>query len=82
MIVKKGITKGNIYASLVDFDTCFLNRIYGVKTEDIDSLKILLLISTLLMQSIFNLIFLLAWGLKYDDILDNELYSLPNIFDF
>ena len=30
----------------------------------------------------FQFNFSSAWGLKYDDILDNELYSLPNIFDF
>lgn len=82
LIVKKGITKGNIYASLVDFDTCFLNRIYGVKTEDIDSLKILLLYFNSTYAKYFQFNFSSAWGLKYDDILDNELYSLPNIFDF
>ena len=82
VIVKKGITKGNIYASLVDFDTCFLNRIYGVKTEDIDSLKILLLYFNSTYAKYFQFNFSSAWGLKYDDILDNELYSLPNIFDF
>ena len=82
LIVKKGITKGNIYASLVDFDTCILNRIYGVKTEDIDSLKILLLYFNSTYAKYFQFNFSSAWGLKYDDILDNELYSLPNIFDF
>ena len=82
LIVKKGITKGNIYASLVDFHTCFLNRIYGVKTEDIDSLKILLLYFNSTYAKYFQFNFSSAWGLKYDDILDNELYSLPNIFDF
>ncbi|WP_309608778.1 N-6 DNA methylase [Flavobacterium sp.] len=82
LIVKKGITKGNICASLVDFDTFFLNRIYGVKTEDIDSLKILLLYFNSTYAKYFQFNFSSAWGLKYDDILDNELYSLPNIFDF
>ena len=82
LFVKKGFTKGNFYASLVDFDTCFLNRIYGVKTEDIDSLKILLLYFNSTYAKYFQFNFSSAWGLKYDDILDNELYSLPNIFDF
>ncbi|WP_026775934.1 class I SAM-dependent DNA methyltransferase [Polaribacter sp. Hel_I_88] len=81
LIVKKGITKGKIFASLVDFDTYFLNRVYGIKADNLDSLKILLLFFNSTFSRYFQFNFSSAWGLKYDDILDNELYSLPNIFN-
>lgn len=81
LIVKKGITKGKIFASLVDFDTYFLNRVYGIKSENLDSLKILLIFFNSTFSRYFQFNISSAWGLKYDDILDNELYSLPNIFN-
>lgn len=82
LIIKKGITKGNILASFVDFDTYFLNRVYGIKSNDTESLKILLAYFNSTYAKYFQFNYSSAWGLKYDDILDNELYALPNIFDF
>jgi len=82
LIIKKGITKGNILASLVTFDAYFLNRIYGIKNNDVEPLKILLAYFNSTFAKYFQFNFSSAWGLKYDDILDNELYSLPNIFDY
>lgn len=82
LIIKKGITKGNILASYVDFDTYFLNRVYGIKSNDTESLKILLAYFNSTYAKYFQFNYSSAWGLKYDDILDNELYALPNIFVF
>ncbi|KUM20478.1 endonuclease [Flavobacterium psychrophilum] len=82
LIVKKGITKGNILASFVDFDAYFLNRVYGIKSNNTESLKILLAYFNSTYSKYFQFNYSSAWGLKYDDILDNELYALPNIFDF
>lgn len=82
LIIKKGITKGNILASFVDFDIYFLNRVYGIKSNDTESLKILLAYFNSTYAKYFQFNYSSAWGLKYDDILDNELYALPNIFDF
>lgn len=82
LIIKKGITKGNILASFVDFDTYFLNRVYGIKSNDSESLKILLAYFNSTYAKYFQFNYSSAWGLKYDDILDNELYALPNVFGF
>ncbi len=82
LIIKKGITKGNILASFVDFDTYFLNRVYGIKSNDTESLKIMLAYFNSTYAKYFQFNYSSAWGLKYDDILDNELYALPNIFAF
>lgn len=81
LIIKKGITKGNILASFVEFDTYFLNRVYGIKSDDIESLKILLSYFNSTYAKYFQFNYSSAWGLKYDDILDNELYALPNVFN-
>ena len=82
LIVKKGITKGNVLASFVDFDAYFLNRVYGIKSDNVESLKILLSYFNSKFAKYFQFNYSSAWGLKYDDILDNELFALPNIFDF
>ena len=82
LVIKKGITKGTILASFVDFDAYFLNRVYGLKTDDVESLKILLSYFNSTFAKYFQFNYSSAWGLKYDDVLDNELYALPNIFDF
>ncbi len=81
LMIKEGQKNNQFCSSFIDFDSCYYNTVFGIKTENVNDLKILCSLFNSKFSNYYLSLITSSWGIERERVLPTEMLQLPYVFE-
>jgi hypothetical protein len=81
LVIKEGQKNNKFCSSIVDYESCYYNTVFGIKTKDIGKLNTLCSFFNSEFSNYYLSLTTSSWGIERERVLPKEMLQIPAIFD-